>query len=462
MATKTTIVLPVSSVSGDTVVFDGHCYIKTGNKAPVDTQWSEISGVFDSCQTCEDRDLTPTPTVTPTPTPTPTVTATPTATPTPTPTATATPTPTPTATPTATPTPTPTVKTRINPGEVVIVEPCSEIGQNLGGIYVRHDHTNPVLNVDGDTYLRIFHDTANTNTYHGEIAKFIDFAPGVSTSVTQYYINNQLKFTDCNVDDLVFSYCVTGEPLRTVSGTQYDINGEYVYSYDDTGHTPAGAAVYVHSDNGLVATGATLTDPSTTTVVLSGTDTSGSIDGVSWSDMGITGVTEGLCPTPTPTPTPTATATPTPTPTPTPTVTLPFTPTPSPTPTATITPTPTATPTATPTPTPTPTAVDCCPAGKQQIVTGGPGAAHTSEDGITIQGMDSGGSLCIGPSIGGVPYHFQVIQGGVSVGLLTIPGDPAGNMINDSDPDTVRYIFDNTCYIGTLDLFNNRLILTEV
>ena len=102
MAIKTTIVLPLSgdnfNLSGDinTVLYEGHCYTKTGEKAPVDTLWSAVSAVYTGCDPCINRDVTPTPT------PTPTVTLTPTPTPTPTVTITPTSTPTPTVTPTKT------------------------------------------------------------------------------------------------------------------------------------------------------------------------------------------------------------------------------------------------------------------------------------------------------------------------------------------------------------------------
>jgi hypothetical protein len=78
--------------------------------------------------------------------------------------------------------------------------------------------------------------------------------------------------------------------------------------------------------------------------------------------------------------------------------------------------------------------------------------------------MDTDGVLCIGAAVGGTPTHFEVSIDGDVYGILTIPGDQAtGDYIADTDePLVVRYIFDNICYVGNLDVFNNRLTLTEV
>ena len=439
---KQTIVLPVSATNYTTIVYNGQCYTKTGRKLPVDTQWSEISGGYMDCETCENRNVTPTPTASPTPTPTPTATITPT--PTATVTATLTPTPTPTATATPTPTPTPTVTARsaINFGDVVLVEPCSSAGSGASGVYARHDHPDSILDVDDTTYVRIFHQDAIEGTYHNEFARYIQHVD-VPVSNTIYYINNTLTFTDCTTPPLELVYCVSGQP--TINGV--DVNGEYVYSYNTTGHHPAGGAVYVNTDNTNIEAHAASADNTTASIFDNGvaiaTHSPAVVDAdvVPWSGLGITNITAGLCPTPTPTPTGT----------------------PTPTPTATVTGTPTPTPTATVTPTPTPTQVDCCLPGKQQLITTGTGTPVFSDDGISVQGMDAGGVLCIGPAIGGVPKTFEVIIDLNVVGLLTIPHDAdTGDLISDSTPLLVRYLVNNTCYTGNLDSNNSILVLSEI
>lgn len=66
--------------------------------------------------------------------------------------------------------------------------------------------------------------------------------------------------------------------------------------------------------------------------------------------------------------------------------------------------------------------------------------------------------------MGGTPIHFQVYIDTTLLGVLTIPGDEqSGNVISDvNEPLVVRYMFDDICYQGNLDIFNNRLTLTEV
>ena len=78
--------------------------------------------------------------------------------------------------------------------------------------------------------------------------------------------------------------------------------------------------------------------------------------------------------------------------------------------------------------------------------------------------MDQDGIICIGAAVGGTPVHFQVYIDTSLVGVLTIPGDEqSGNIISDVDePLVVRYILDGVCHEGNLDIFNNRLTLTEV
>ena len=462
---KQTIVLPVSATNYTTIVYNGQCYTKTGRKLPVDTQWSEISGGYMDCDTCEDRNITPTPTATVTPTPTPTATATPTPTPTasPTPTATGTPTPTPTATPT--PTPTVTARSAIHFGDVILVEPCSSVGTGASGVLVRHDHADSILNVDTTTYVRIYHEDSISGTYHTELARYIQHTDDQPTDAI-YYINNTLTFTDCTHPEIQLVYCVKDQP--TING--YDVNGEYVYSYDNTGHSLA--ATYVNSDNpDIVATAVRETvaetakithlgdnvDIATYTATQTEIDNNTYLDVVPWSDLGVSNVTVGTCPTPTPTATATPTPTPTASPTPTPTATLAVTPTP------TVTATPTPTPTVTATPTPTPTPVDCCPGGKQIITTTGTGTPAFSSDGISVQGMDAGGELCIGFAVGGSPITFEIIFGTDVIGILTIPHDAdTGDMITGPDPLEVRYMIGNVCYSGNLNSNNNILVLSEI
>ena len=461
MSIKTTIVLPVSSIDGDTVLYDGHCYVKTSRKAPVDTQWSAISAVYDSCAPCEDRNITPTPTATLTPTPTPTITFTPT----PTPTATLTPTPTPTATvtltPTPTPTPTPTAHTAINLNDVVVVEPCSAIGQNTGGIYVRHDGSTPITGVDGNTYVRVFHNTADVSSYHNEYARYIRHDDSVAPGSTSYYINSSFTFlSGCDVDPLNLTYCIQGEPTVTVNGTVYDINGEYVYSQNTfeyynntltagTGHAD-GDPVYLHTQSNIALKGWKFVDTSDDTEILAASGPGSGINPIPWTELGITGNTVGACPVPTPTPTPT----------PEPTATAAA---PTPTPTAAApTPTPTA---AAPTPTPTPTAtsVPCCAPGKQQITCTGTSTPAIGTTGITVQGMQTGGVICIGESVGGVPVHFDVELIDTVIGILTIPAQ--GNATNTGDMMVgddleVSYMHNGVCYTGTLDRLSNHIRLT--
>ena len=78
--------------------------------------------------------------------------------------------------------------------------------------------------------------------------------------------------------------------------------------------------------------------------------------------------------------------------------------------------------------------------------------------------MDQDGVICIGAAVGGTPIHFQVYINTTLSGVLTIPGDvDSGNIISDtSEPLVVRYILDGVCHEGNLDIFNNRLTLTEV
>ena len=449
--TKQTIVLPVSGTEYTTVVYNGQCYTKTGRKLPVDTQWSEISGGFMDCDTCDTRDVTPTPTATATPTPTPTATATPT----PTPTATATPTPTPTASPTptatVTPTPTPTVVSAIHFGDVVLVQPCSSAGTGASGVFARHDHADSILNVDTNTYIRIFHEDAIDGTYHTELARYIQHVDEPVTN-TVYYINNTLTFDNCGHPAITLTYCVQNQAL--MSG--YDVNGEYTYSYNNTGHGTS-VAVYINNDNTDIQAYAVRDNFETTARLIHAGDsvdiatypaTSSELsnrtylDDIPWAQFGVNNVTIGTCPTVTPTPTATGT--------------------PTPTPTATITPTPTATLTATPTPTPTPTSIDCCPDGKQKLITSGTGTPVFSDDGISIQGMDPGGELCIGPAAGGTPKTFTVYIDQQVVGILTIPHDAeSGDMITDATPLEVRYLINNVCYRGNLDAISNILTLSQ-
>ena len=460
MSIKKTIVLPVSNTSSNTVVYNGHCYTKTGEKAPVDTTWDQVSGMYDDCFECAMRDVTPTPTVTATATPTPTPTVTVTATPTPTPTATVTPTPTVTATVTPTPTPTVTERKGIQTSDVVIVEPCSLAGQNAGGIYVRHEHIEPVDYIDTDLYVRIFHDTGD-GTYHNEYARYIRHADNISPANVSYYINNNFTFADgCNKDVLDLTYCVSSHDIITINTVDYDITGEYDYIYDQTGHHVNDQPVYQNRINtNIQIQGNQVVDTSTNTTLLSGVIDTTSINSVPWTSLGITHYNEGVCPTPTPTVTPTVTVTSTATPTPT------ITPTPTPTPTQPeVTPTPTVTATVTPTPTPTPTQIDCCLPGKQQITCGGTGSTVSGAGGVVIQGMDAGAVLCIGTPTGGTPIHFEVeYDDGTFLGILTVPQDPdTGAIINDSTPLLVRYIHNDVCYTGNLDTINNRLSLTEL
>ena len=117
-------------------------------------------------------------------------------------------------------------------------------------------------------------------------------------------------------------------------------------------------------------------------------------------------------------------------------------------------------------PTPTPTVITCCPEGLQEIITTGTSTPVIGESGISIQGMDANGVLCIGQAVGGVPVGFEVWYDNDVIGILTIPVevDPntglPGNIMIGAEI-TVYYRFDNTCYSGSLNAGTLDLILTE-
>ena len=265
MSIKQTIVLPVTGLdvgqeAPNVILHEGNCYARTGKKALVDTTWASVSAVYDDCQLCEDRDVTPTPTASPTPTPTPTASATPTPTPTasPTPTPTPSPTasPTPSPTPTVTPTPTPTVTSRNNIvyGDVIEVEPCDNVGTGQPNIFVRHDYAETITNVTSGTYVRIFQDASAPGypSIHNEYARFVGWSD-ISPSQVSHYINRDITFDNCSYDELILTYCIQDQPTVTVGSSTYNINGEYVYSYLNTGHDSGtefpGNPVYINQDD---------------------------------------------------------------------------------------------------------------------------------------------------------------------------------------------------------------------
>lgn len=100
----------------------------------------------------------------------------------------------------------------------------------------------------------------------------------------------------------------------------------------------------------------------------------------------------------------------------------------------------------------------CCQNGEQVITTGGLGTTIFGEQGVSVQGMHSGGVMCCPyPKYPGLPTSWPILLGGEPAGIITIPMGEDGVEFGDGfipGADEIYYSYNDMCYSGKINNYS--------